>query len=100
MKKTAFLLLSGMAIFLSDCTSSSYELFNVAGTENAVVNPGTPGQLKSSDNRGVNLSISPRSSLNIDVECILDYVQGESAVDPIIERHTFLDPWIRWQIEY
>ncbi|BBO66083.1 hypothetical protein DSCA_00130 [Desulfosarcina alkanivorans] len=100
MKKTVFLMLSGMAIFISGCTGSGSGLYSVTGTRSALINTNTPVPLKNDDIRGVCLSISPRSSLNIDVECILDYVQGEAAFDPTDQQEDLLNPWVRWRYAF
>ncbi|MBC2709873.1 MAG: hypothetical protein HGJ94_02325 [Desulfosarcina sp.] len=89
-----------MAILLSGCTGSSYGLFRTTGTGNALVNTDTPTPLKGDNDRGVCLSISPRSSLDIDVDCILDYVQGESTFGPENKRRDFLNPWICWNFSF
>lgn len=89
-----------MAILLSGCTGPGYGLFRTAGTRHALISTNPPAPLKAGDDRGVCLSVSPRSSLTIDVECILDYVQGESVSDPEYKRSDLLSPWLRWHFSF
>jgi hypothetical protein len=100
MKKTVFLIFSGMAILLSGCTGSSYGLLNTAGTGLTMINTNSPSPLAGNDGRGVCLSISPRSSLNIDIECILNYVQGDASFDSADEQEDILNPWVRWHYSF
>jgi uncharacterized alkaline shock family protein YloU len=99
MKKTVFLILSGIAIFISGCTSSNYGLLKIASTSNALVNTSTPAMSKN-DARGICLTISPRASVDIDVECILDYVQGNAIFDPAFQRQDHLAPWISYRVSF
>jgi uncharacterized protein YceK len=96
MKKSVFLIFSMMAIFLSGCTGSTYVLSKTTSTGSAMIDTGAPAPLKGNDNHGVCLSISPRSSLSIDVECILDYVQTAPSADLVNEQEDHLNPWVRW----
>ena len=92
MQKTVFLILTVIAFFFSGCTGSSYGLFRIAP---ALINSNTHPRLKGNPTRGVSLSISPRSSLDIDVKCIFEAVQGESTPDATDDRHDPLNPWVR-----
>ena len=95
MKKAIFLMLSGMMILFCGCTAgSSYGLLNGAGPGYALTNSNTHPPRKVADDRGICLPISAVSSLNIDVESILEYVQGDSTFDPADERSDLLTPWI------
>ena len=88
-------MLSAMTILFCGCTAGSgYGLLKAAGPGYALINSNTHPPLKAADDRGVCLPISAKSSLNIDVECILEYVQGDSAFDPADERSDLLTPWI------
>lgn len=100
MKKSVFLIFSGMAILLSGCTGSSYVVFNTTGIGSSLVNTGTTSPLRNEEDRGLCLSISPRSSLNIDVEGILDYVQAAPSMDMVDEQAEHLNPWIRWHYSF
>lgn len=94
MKNTVFLILSTMAILFCGCsTGSSYGLLGTTG--NAMINSNTHPPFEIADGRGVCLPISTKSSVNIDVECILDYVQSDAIFDPADGRIDLLDPWIR-----
>ncbi len=95
MKKIAFLILSAMVILLSGCTGANHRLLGITGDGRALARTNKPASLHDDNVRGLCLPISNRSSLNIDVECILDYVQGESSLDPEQPQHDVMDPWIR-----
>jgi hypothetical protein len=93
MKKAVFLMLSAMAILFCGCTAGSgYAPGYAPGY--ALINSNTHPPLKAADGSGVCLPISAKSSLKIDVECILEYVQGDSTFDPADERTDPLTPWI------
>jgi hypothetical protein len=94
MKNTVFLILSAMAILFCGCsTGPNHGLLGTAG--NAMINANPLPPLEAVDGRGVCLPISAQSSVNIDVECILDYVQSGTGFDPADERIDLLNPWIR-----
>ena len=100
MKKTLFLMVVAMVISITGCAGSGCSFFRTAGAANALVNPPFPSPLKSTSDRGIHLSISHRASLNIDVEGILDYVQGDPTVENPSLRDDFMNPWIRWSIAF
>ncbi len=102
MKKTAFLIISAVAILLSGCAGSSYDLSRVASIGNAMINTNTSHPPESNDDRGgVCLSLSSRLSLSIDIDGILDYVQGESTFTLENERLSHMSsPWISWNLSY
>jgi len=94
MKNTVFLILSTMAILFCGCsTGSGYGLLGTTG--NAMINSNTHPSLEVADGRGVCLPISAKYSVNIDVECILEYAQSDATFDPADERIDLLSPWIR-----
>ncbi len=96
MKKTVFLMLSAMAILMYGCsTGSGNGLRRTTGPGNALKQTHTHPTQKMAHERGVCMSISAHSSLNIDVECILEYVQGDASFDPADEQSDFLNPWVR-----
>lgn len=95
MKKPILLALSVMAILLMGCGGSSYGLLSTAGPGNALITTNTSPPSKGENDRAVCLSISNKSSLSIDVECILDYVQGDAAIDPNYQQRDLLDPWVQ-----
>lgn len=95
MKKTVLLVLSAMAIVFCGCTGAGYGLLRSGGNGHALINTHTRPLEKSQDARGVCLSISAKSSLNIDVACILAYVQGDATADTEEARSDLLNPWIR-----
>jgi hypothetical protein len=98
MKKTVFLMLSAIAIIFCGCTTGSgYGLLRNAGPGHAMIHTNTIPPLTVANDRGICLSISTKSSLNIDVECILEYVQGDSAFNSANEyqQGEQLNPWVR-----
>ena len=96
MKKTVFLMLSAMAILCCGCsTGSGYGWLRTAPPGNALINTHTDPTPKETHERGVCMPISGNSSLSVDVECILEYVQGDAAFDAADEQSDFLNPWIR-----
>lgn len=96
MKTTIILIFSALALTLSGCTGSSHDLFSATGISNAMINTNTHTPSKGEEGRGVYLSISPRSSLDIDITGILDYVQGEPTFGSEFPRNDHSNPWIRW----
>jgi hypothetical protein len=96
MKKTVFLMLSAMAIISYGCsTGSGNGSARTASPGKALNQTNTHPTPKMAHERGVCMSISARSSLNIDVECILEYVQGDASFDPADGQSYFLNPWVR-----
>ncbi len=96
MKKTVFLMLSAMAIFYCGCSmGSGYGLLRTESPGNALINAQTDPTSGGSHERGVCMSISANSSLNVDVECILEYVQGDASFDATDKQSDFLNPWVR-----
>jgi hypothetical protein len=100
MKKTLFLMVAAMVILITGCAGSGHGFLRAAGGDNALANPPLPTSFKNLADRGIRLCISRRCSLNIDVEDILDYVQGEPTVITQSLRDDFMTPWIRWNIAF
>ena len=103
MKKTVFLMVPVLAILLSGCSGSTGSLLRTGGGGYSSISGTPPVPHGGEDAPGLRLSISPHSSLNIDVECILDYVQGDSPFSP--EERTCdsmmpLSPWVRLDFSY
>jgi hypothetical protein len=100
MKKTFFLIASGMVIWFSGCTGANYDLYRPVSAAHKLVNTRTPTPINRNEDRGVCLALSPRSSLDIDVECILDYVEGDTNLDSLGKMENLLNPWIRWHLSF
>jgi hypothetical protein len=100
MRKKVFLIVSAMAILFSGCTASRVTFYSATGHGLYLINPNSPTPLDIDENRGIRLPMSTRSSLSIDVECILDYVQGESTFGPQDERNDFMNPWVRLNLSF
>lgn len=88
-----------MVILITGC-AGSVGFFRTAGAANALVNPPLPAPLKGTTEHGIRLFISHRASLNIDIEGILDYVQGEPIVQTPSLRDDFNNPWIRCNLAF
>lgn len=89
-------MLSAMTIILNGCSiGSGNGILRTAPPGNALINTNTHPSSEVEHERGVCMPISAHSSLNIDVECILEYVHGESSFDTADEQNNFLNPWIR-----
>lgn len=101
MKKTVFLMVvAAIVISLTGCAGSGYDLARITGAGNVLVNPPLPAPLKNTAAHGIRLSISNRSSLNINVEGILDYVQGDPMVETQSLRDHSIHPWVRWRLDF
>ena len=74
---------------------SGYGLLRTAGPGNALINTNSHPTLKETHKSGVCMPISANSSLNVDVECILEYVQGDASFDAANEQRDLLNPWVR-----
>lgn len=93
-------MLTAMAILLTGCTGSTCGVFKATGFNYALTNANTPNSSNSSASRGLYLPISSQSAININLECILDYVQGDFAFGPEKEKHNLSNPWIRFDFSY
>lgn len=101
MEKTVFLILSAMAILFCGCSmGSGYGLLRTASPGNALINTNSHPTLKETHKRGVCMPISANSSLNVDVECILEYVQGDASFDAANEQRDLLNPWVRLKYSF
>lgn len=100
MKKTVFLILAAMAILSSGCTGHSYRQSTTDNMGSWLINSNHPIPLNSDLNCGINLPISSQSTLSIDVECIIDYAQGESTFGPQDEQRYAMNPWVLYQIDF
>ena len=104
MKKLVFLMTPAAVLLLSGCLGSGTPFLKMNGgdygSSYALTDSKTPEALHRNDGSGVRLSLSPRSSVNIDVECILDYVQGGPYFTPEFETDENLNPWIRFNYSY
>jgi hypothetical protein len=85
-----------MAILFGGCSmGSSYRLPGTDGPGNALINTHTPPMNGETDERGICMPLSANSSLNVDVECILEYVRGEASFDDSEAQSDVPNPWIR-----
>lgn len=91
-KKTFYFLgLIAMLVFLTACTGAARLESQTRHLPADSVNPPPP---YTTAERGIQFSISRHSTLNVDVERIVDYVQGESMMvgEDRLEDHN--TPWI------
>jgi hypothetical protein len=100
MKKTIFLIASGMVVWLSGCTGASYDGYRSVAATGGLISTRAPAPISVNEDRGVCLALSPRSSLNIDVECILEYVEGDVNLDLLGKQQNLQNPWIRWHFSF
>lgn len=99
MEKHFFLIVSAMVISLSGCAGSSSCLPGSPGSD-TIINTPLPHVPISDDDRGIYLPISNRLSLNVDIECILDFIQDEFEFGPQNYWNDDQYPWIRWRIDF
>jgi hypothetical protein len=100
MKKSFFLMVPAMVILISSCSGPTGNWKQTGGISSALTNPNTPTSLDSHAGSGLHLTLSSRSSVNIDVEGILDYMQGDSYLAPEYEIQNLMNPWIRLDVDY
>ena len=99
-KKAFFLMVPAMAIWFSGCSGVIGSWHPTSVTSCALISSNRPAPLNSYGGSGLHLTLSPRSSVNIDVEGILDYMQGDSSLAPEYEIQNLMDPWIRLEFSY
>lgn len=104
MKTSMFMILPAvmLAVAVAGCnaTATRYHYRPMAHGPN-LVETTLPMPIQTNGDRGVSLPLGNRLSLNIDVECILDYVQGESETiknQPLLQEH--LNPWLRFSMNF
>jgi hypothetical protein len=100
MKKKVFLIVSTMAILFSGCTGSSDHLHRAFGEGHHPISATILIPLNERTDRGICLPISTRSSLNIDVECILTHVRNEPASDQEARQDDWSHPWVRLNFSF
>lgn len=100
MNKAFFLMVPAMVILISGCSGPTGNWQQTRGIRCALTNPNTPTSLNSHGGNGLHLTLSNRSSVNIDVEGILDYMQGDSYLAPEYEIQNLMNPWIRLDVAY
>ena len=100
MKKTILLLFTAMTVLTSACSGTGHGVRENTGYGTSRVIASPPASLDRGAHRGVAFSISDRSSVNIDVEGILDYMQGVSILTTDLAIDYHLDPWISWNVSF
>lgn len=103
MKNLNFLILTAtvLVMFLTGCNATTSHLYRVSDNGLGLVETTRPIPIEKSVERGISLALGNRSHLNIDVECILEYVQGESETienQPILQENHY--PWIRFSLNF
>ena len=99
MKKTCFLFVA-VTMLLAGCAPSNQLVLNTIGTRRSLIDTSNPATLENAGNNGICLPLTSHASVNIDVECILDYVQGDSSLDAEIDANAWRNPWIRFNLSY
>ena len=85
-----------MLVCFSACAGSVCYESKTRWPDANLIGPSPPSPINGKTNRGLHLTISKRSSLSIDVECIADWVQRElSAVgdDATLDNN---NAWVSW----
>jgi hypothetical protein len=100
MKKSVFLMVPAMAILLSGCTSTPGRLQSITGCSQALIHSNRSLPSSSQVDRGWHLSISTRSSVNIDVSGIVDYMQGDAPFYSNHYQQDWMHPWVRLNLSY
>jgi len=100
MKKTVFLILPVIAILFTACAPSQGLRLATLGSHPSLTDTNAPRSLSDEQDRGINLPISAYTSMNIDVEGILDYVQGGSDFEVEFTANDWLNPWIRFNFSF
>ena len=95
-KKMAFSMVPALFFFLSACAGPTNHAYQINWPEPHVVSPTLPAPANPSTGRGVYLRISKQASLNINVECIIDYVQGNLPMAADAASLNTSSPWIVW----
>ena len=95
-KKMAVGMVPALLFFLSACAGPTHHACQTNWPTPHAVNPTLPAPANPNSDRGVYLKISKRASLNIDVECIIDYVQGNLPMTPDAASVNTSSPWIVW----
>ena len=100
MKKTILLLFTAMTMLTCACSGTGQGVREITGygASRAIASP--PASLDGNAHRGVAFSVSDRSSVKIDVEGILDYMQGASVLTTDLIADYHLDPWISWNVSF
>lgn len=102
MKKTIIWIISGMAIGFFGWAGTGIGWAGGTAAGHLLVNP-LPSTPQSADPPyGLHLTLSQRSSISIDLECILEHVKSGLLVDPTEARsnNEVLHPWINWNISF
>lgn len=100
MKKSVFLIFSAVTILFYGCGGANPLAFRTIRNGHALINASKPASLDLDEDPGVCLPMTTRSSLSIDVECILDYIQGASTFGPEDRRDDLMNPWIRLNLSF
>ena len=100
MKKFVFFMTPVVALILSGCIGAGCSPVTSGSSSYALTNTKTPEVVYGHDIRGIRFFLSPRSSVNIDVECILEYVQGDAVFSAEYQREESMIPWIRFNYAY
>ena len=100
MKKPLLLTFAAMTMLILLCSCAGHNTMVISGHRSSLVIPSPPSSSVQDAHRGVVLSVSNRSSVKIDVEGILGYVQGAPALTPELAFNPPFYPWISWTVSF
>jgi len=90
-----------LAIVLTGCNATMSRTYRFSPAGSSMVETNSPIPMDRQVERGVTLSLGRKTYMNIDIECILEYMQGESDPienQPIIQNDRY--PWIRFSMDF
>jgi hypothetical protein len=93
MKKRILFALISMFFIVSGCSGTGYQAFHLADSKNALINSTKPTEEELQD-FGLRLPLSQRSSVDVDVEGIIDFLKGTGLEDQLSQQQIIHDPWV------
>jgi hypothetical protein len=93
MKLQFILTLLFLTAFLTGCGGTGYPTYPTIEAKHKLISASEPGGEGSAE-LGLRLPLSRSSSLGVDVNGIVDYLQGTATVDSLAEQQALQDPWI------
>lgn len=99
MKKLIFFALFATILLFIGCSGTNNNILPRTDVQNALVNS-TKSNHTRSDDLAFRVSLSQRSSLDIDVEGIVTYLKGTPLVDSLAQQQAIREPWVCYHIEF
>ncbi|GAB6908801.1 hypothetical protein DESC_920028 [Desulfosarcina cetonica] len=95
------LLASAVIFFITVFSGGWQPVYGAATSPDPVVQTSKPTTLDQDDEPGVSIALSNHSTLDINVQCIFDYVQGEeNTFTDLQEWQRALIPWVRLHFSF